>query len=109
VQYHGRARMKFLIPKGAFRPVPRVDSACLHLEIAQEPTVAVSDPELFASVVKAAFGQRRKTLRNSLTALAPEAEEALALAGIDPGLRAETLSIGEFARIADSLAGLTAK
>ncbi len=109
VQYHGRARMKFVIPKGAFRPVPRVDSACLHLEIAQEPTVAVSDPELFASVVKAAFGQRRKTLRNSLGALAPEAEEALALAGIDPGLRAEKLSIEDFASIADSLAGLTAK
>ncbi|KKK84808.1 hypothetical protein LCGC14_2779600, partial [marine sediment metagenome] len=52
---------------------------------------------------------RRKTLRNSLGALAPEAEEALALAGIDPGLRAEKLSIEDFASIADSLAGLTAK
>ncbi len=109
VQYHGRARMKFVIPKGAFRPVPRVDSACLHLEIASEPTVKVRDPGLFASVVRAAFGQRRKTLRNSLGALAPEAEEALALANIDTRLRAEMLSIGEFARIADSLAGLTAK
>ena len=109
VQYHGEAKLKFVIPRGAFRPVPRVDSACLHVEITDEPTVSVKDPELFASVVKAAFGQRRKTLRNSLGSLAPEAEDALKAVGIDPGLRAERLSIEEFALISDSLGSLIEK
>ena len=106
VQYHGRARLKFVIPRGAFRPVPRVDSACLHVEVADSPTVEVKDPDLFASVVKASFGQRRKTIKNSLGSLAPEAQEALVAAGIDPGLRAEMLSIKEFALVADALYGL---
>ena len=106
VQYHGRARLKFVIPRKAFRPVPRVDSACLHVEVADSPTVEVKDPDLFASVVKASFGQRRKTIKNSLGSLAPEAQEALVAAGIDPGLRAEMLSIKEFALVADALYGL---
>lgn len=106
VQYHGKAKLKFVIPRGAFRPAPRVDSACLHLEIADSPTVEVKDPDLFASVVKASFGQRRKTIKNSLGSLADEAQEALEAAGIDPGLRAEMLSIEEFARVSDALGTL---
>ncbi len=108
VQYHGAASMKFVIPRGAFRPVPRVDSACLHIDIATKPTVSVPDAELFGSVVKAAFGQRRKTLKNSLKSLSPEAVEALTISNIDPGLRAEVLSIEDFALITKSLAKLHA-
>jgi 16S rRNA (adenine1518-N6/adenine1519-N6)-dimethyltransferase len=105
VQYHGRARLKFVIPRGAFRPRPRVDSACLHVDISGSPTVAVKDEALFRRVVKTAFSQRRKTLRNSLKALAGDSEAALLQAGIDPSLRAETLSIQDFARLADILSG----
>jgi 16S rRNA (adenine1518-N6/adenine1519-N6)-dimethyltransferase len=108
VQYHGKAKSRFVISKGAFRPVPRVDSACLHIEITDTPTVSVKDEQLFKSVVRASFGQRRKTIKNSLGSLFSEAEEALRESDIDPGLRAERLSIEDFARISDSLYTLTA-
>ena len=106
LQYHGEVGMKFVIPRGAFRPVPKVDSACLHIEIAKKPRVEVADEALFKAVVRASFGQRRKTLKNSLGSLDPLAAEALERAGIDPGRRAETLSINDFARVARELSGL---
>jgi len=103
VQYHGRPRMAFVIPRGAFRPVPKVDSSCLHMEIRQRPAVSVRDEELFFRVMRAAFSQRRKTLRNSLRPLGGDMEGALKAAGIEPGRRAETLGMEDFARLADVL------
>jgi len=98
------ARLAFGVPPGAFRPPPQVDSAVLHLRVRPEPPVPVDDPARFRHVVLAAFGQRRKSLANSLAAgLGIGAERARALvagAGIDPTRRAETLSLAEFARIA---------
>lgn len=93
----------FIVPPGAFRPVPKVDSAVVRLVPLGARKPALADAALFARVVAAAFAQRRKTLRNALSALADAA--ALAAAGIDPGARGETLAVGDFVRLANHLAG----
>ena len=102
------ARLAFSVPPGAFSPPPQVDSAVLHLVTHRAPPVPVADPARFATVVRAAFGQRRKSLANSLAAgLSLGAERARRLceaASIDPGRRAETLSLAEFARLAATAA-----
>jgi 16S rRNA (adenine1518-N6/adenine1519-N6)-dimethyltransferase len=100
-------RLAFPVPPGAFSPPPQVDSAVLHLRPHREPPVPLPDPRRFAAVVRAAFGQRRKSLANALAAgLAVPAETArdrCQAAGIDPGRRAETLSLAEFAHLALAL------
>ena len=80
----------FIVPPGAFRPVPQVDSAVARLVPLGAATPHIADPALFARVVAAAFGQRRKTMRNALASICDAA--ALASAGIDPGARGETLA-----------------
>jgi len=105
VQYRAVAEKKFGIPKEAFRPVPKVDSAVLHFVIRDEPPVSLKDEEMFSRVVRTAFSQRRKTLANSLKPLTRDVRERLQEADIDPGRRPETLSMKEFAAIADILAG----
>jgi len=92
----------FVVPPGAFRPVPNVDSAIARLVPLGPAKPPITDPALFARVVAAAFGQRRKTVRNALSTLCDEA--ALRRIGIDPGLRGETLPVGEFVRLANALA-----
>ncbi len=103
-QVRCRVRLAFPVPPGAFSPPPQVDSAVLHLAPHREPPVPVADPARFATVVRAAFSQRRKSLANALAAgLGVGAERARRLieaVGIDPGRRAETLSLAEFARLA---------
>jgi 16S rRNA (adenine1518-N6/adenine1519-N6)-dimethyltransferase len=103
VQYYAKPALKFIIPKGAFRPVPRVDSAVVHIKILEKPSVTVKDEEFFSKVVKTAFSQRRKMLSNSLRVIRNDIKERLTEAGIDPDRRPETLSIEEFARLADIL------
>ncbi|OGK99555.1 MAG: ribosomal RNA small subunit methyltransferase A [Candidatus Rokubacteria bacterium RIFCSPHIGHO2_12_FULL_73_22] len=106
-QLHWDVRVALRVPPGAFRPPPRVDSAVLHLRALPAPRVAVADERRFERVVRAAFAQRRKTLANALAAglgLPQEAARAtLAAAGVDPGRRAETLTILEFAGVAQRL------
>lgn len=105
VQYHAMPEMQFIIPKEAFRPVPKVDSAVLYMKILERPSVEVRDEEMFFRVVKTAFSQRRKTLSNSLKGLGENIKGLLGAASIDPGRRPETLSLEEFARLSDSLGG----
>jgi 16S rRNA (adenine1518-N6/adenine1519-N6)-dimethyltransferase len=105
VQYLAHAELKFMIPKEAFRPVPKVDSALLHIKTLDRPSVSVRDEKMFSRVVKTAFSHRRKTLANSLKSLGDEMREKLIACGIDPGRRPETLSMGEFAKLADFLTG----
>lgn len=93
----------FTVPAGAFRPAPKVESAVARLVPLGAARPRIADEALFARVVAAAFGQRRKTLRNALAAIA--GEEALRDAGIDPGARGETLAVGDFVRLANRLAG----
>jgi 16S rRNA (adenine1518-N6/adenine1519-N6)-dimethyltransferase len=97
-------RLAFSVPPGAFSPPPQVESAVIHLEPHREPPVPIADPSRFGAVVRAAFSQRRKSLANALAAgLAISADRARRLArqaGIDPGRRAESLSLADFARLA---------
>jgi len=92
----------FTVPPGAFRPAPKVESAVARLTPLHARKPPIADATLFARIVTAAFGQRRKTLRNALSALADAA--TLENASIDPGARGETLSVGDFVRLANVLA-----
>jgi len=98
-----RVARLFAVPAGAFRPVPKVDSAVVRLVPLGEKKPDIADVALFGRIVAAAFGQRRKTMRNALSTICDEA--ALRRAGIDPGARGETLAVGEFVRLANALAG----
>jgi 16S rRNA (adenine1518-N6/adenine1519-N6)-dimethyltransferase len=95
--------LAFTVAPGAFSPPPQVDSAVIHLRARATPPVPIADPKRFNAVVRAAFGQRRKNLANALAAglgLSIDRARALAAsAGIDPGRRAETLSLSEFASL----------
>jgi 16S rRNA (adenine1518-N6/adenine1519-N6)-dimethyltransferase len=117
VQMYGRPKLVCRVGSGAFVPPPRVQSAVVAIEPYDKGAARVTgvDERSFSLVVHAAFNQRRKTLRNALTAglsgseraddaaqakSAARAVTALERAGIDPGRRGETLSVEEFAEIA---------
>jgi len=102
LQARFRVERLFLVPAGAFRPAPKVESAVTHLVPLRESRPWIVDEALFARIVAAAFGQRRKTMRNALKTLASEAE--LERVGIAPGARGETLSVADFVRLANALA-----
>jgi 16S rRNA (adenine1518-N6/adenine1519-N6)-dimethyltransferase len=91
------------VPPQSFRPAPKVDSAIVRMIPVPADKIVVKDEALYAKVVAAAFGQRRKTLRNTLRDYLAEAE--FSQLGIDPQLRAENLGVGEFTRIANHLSG----
>ncbi len=96
-----RATRLFDVGPGAFRPAPRVWSAVLRFEVLSQPPPWAAGPH-YGAVVAAAFGQRRKTLRNGLAGLLSAGQ--IAAAGIDPGARAETLAPEQFGRLAQILA-----
>jgi 16S rRNA (adenine1518-N6/adenine1519-N6)-dimethyltransferase len=102
LQARFRVERLFVVPPGAFRPVPLVDSAIARLTPLGGARLKIDDEALFARVVAAAFGQRRKTLRNALKSLATEA--VLEREGILPGARGETLAVSDFVRLANALA-----
>ncbi len=89
----------FNVPPGCFNPPPKVDSAVVRLIPLAEAERPCRNPERFATLVALAFGQRRKTLRNTLKGMVDAA--TFAALGIDPGRRGETLSVAEFAALAD--------
>ncbi|HET7580821.1 MAG TPA: 16S rRNA (adenine(1518)-N(6)/adenine(1519)-N(6))-dimethyltransferase RsmA [Bacillales bacterium] len=113
VQYYAEAETVLNVPKSAFLPNPNVDSAVLRLDLRPEPAVRVNDEEFLFKVVRASFGQRRKTIFNNLThnlfhkKLKEDVRDCLEKAGIDPSRRAETLSIAEFARLSEALEPLS--
>ncbi len=96
-----QARIVFDVPRQAFTPPPKVTSSVVHLVPRAAPLPA--DVKTLGRVTQAAFGQRRKMLRQSLKALG--GEDLLARAEIDPTRRPETLSVEEFVRLANALAG----
>lgn len=87
---------------GAFLPPPRVDSAVLMIHPRPEPLVELKDPDAYLKMVRAAFQQRRKTLLNGLSSIAPKdtLRAWFAELGIDPGARAETLTPAQFGALA---------
>lgn len=87
------------VPPQSFRPAPKVNSAIVRMIPLPQDEILVADEGRFSEIVTAAFGQRRKTLRNTLKGHFTDADfEQL---GIDPGLRAENLGVAEFARMAN--------
>jgi 16S rRNA (adenine1518-N6/adenine1519-N6)-dimethyltransferase len=94
----------FKVPPGAFRPAPKVDSAVVRLLPRAPSDIGIDDPAGFAQVVRAAFGQRRKTLRNALSAVADSA--LIEAAGLRPDARAEQLSVADFIRLANRHAAI---
>ena len=109
-QFYCEVRRAFRVPPTCFRPKPRVGSAVVVLTPLAKPRVSVTDEAFFFRVVRAGFAHRRKALLNSLRDEgfegAPTAA-ALEQAGIDPRRRAETLSLAEFAALADALLSLS--
>jgi 16S rRNA (adenine1518-N6/adenine1519-N6)-dimethyltransferase len=100
-QYYCQAESLFHVPPGAFNPPPKVHSAIIRLTPHLAPPVTVADHKLFEDVVRQAFSQRRKTLRNTLKKLI-SAEQLIEL-GIDPVERPEQITIEQYARISNLL------
>ena len=100
LQAYCRVTGLFKVPPGAFRPPPKVDSAVVRLVPKLSDEIGIHDRARFAAIVRAAFGQRRKTLRNALSGVCP-ADDLLA-AGIDPQTRAEQLAVADFVRLANA-------
>jgi 16S rRNA (adenine1518-N6/adenine1519-N6)-dimethyltransferase len=102
--WYVKTRRAGSVPRSVFWPVPNVDSALVAFDRQESPTTTATRREVFA-VIDAAFAQRRKALRGALTGWAGSpmlAEQALRSAGIDPTVRGETLTVADFARIAES-------
>lgn len=101
VQYYCDTEIVAKVPRHLFVPQPNVDSIVIALRVRPERKYKVDDEDLYFKVVKAAFGQRRKTLLNSISSMGnlakDQVKEALEEAGIDPKRRGETLSLDEFA------------
>ncbi|MGD8192549.1 16S rRNA (adenine(1518)-N(6)/adenine(1519)-N(6))-dimethyltransferase RsmA [Brevibacillus ginsengisoli] len=111
-QFYAEAEVAMIVPASVFVPKPNVDSAVLKLSIRQEPAVVVRDERLFFRLVRASFGQRRKTLLNNLMSNFAGKEQkdvilqALESVGIDPSRRGETLSIEEFGKLSNAFGDL---
>ena len=109
VQFYTEPRIAFDVPPSAFLPSPEVTSSVIVCDVRQSPAVEVADDKFFFRVVRAAFGQRRKTLVNSLAGAGFTRElllRALEISNIDPQRRAETLSLEDFAALSNNLKSL---
>lgn len=101
LSYYAEAQMLFVVGPEAFNPPPKIDSAIVRLVPHAVPPVELKQPELLGLIVKTSFSQRRKTLRNNLKKLMDAS--TIEKLGIDPGIRAEQLTLEEFARLANAL------
>ena len=107
-QYYAQPEILFDVPPSCFIPQPKVTSAILHLTVRTEPVCPVKDEKVFFKVVRGSFAQRRKTLVNGLSSVfgnlgKDRLAEILESCGFPANVRGETLSIPEFARIADAI------
>lgn len=107
VQFYCDTEIVAKVPRHLFVPQPNVDSIVIALRVRPERKYKVEDEDLFFKIVKASFGQRRKTLLNSLTSMGildkTDISAVLSVAGIDEKRRGETLSLEEFARLSDCM------
>lgn len=110
VQFYTEAKTVMVVPKTVFVPQPNVDSAVIKLTVRETPAVSVDNDTFFFQLIRASFGQRRKTLMNNLMNNLPDGkkhkaiiEEALVTAEVDGKRRGESLSIDEFARLSNVL------
>lgn len=106
VQVYGSARPVLSIPAGSFYPIPKVDSTAVRVDLFTQPAIPAERLNLFFRLAKAGFSQKRKTLRNALSAglhlPAEKIEHIISASGIDPRRRAETLNITEWAELTNS-------
>lgn len=102
LQYRFEMERLFLVPPGAFNPAPKVESAVVRMVPRPRAALAATDEALLEKIVKSAFAQRRKMLRNTLRAWL--SEEDWGALGIEPTRRAEELAVGDYLRIANRLA-----
>ena len=107
-QYYAQPELLFDVPAGCFLPQPKVTSAVISLRVRRERNWDILDQDVFFRLVRASFAMRRKKLSNGLASGFPElgkagAAEVIAAAGFDANVRGETLSIPEFARIANEI------
>ncbi len=108
VSYHADANIMFTVPAGAFIPAPKVESAVVRLDILDKKKVQVSDEKLFFRIIKASFGQRRKTLVNSISNSCPEFSKDLIKStlmhiGKSENVRGEALDIEDFSQVCNFL------
>ena len=105
LQYYCACKILFEIKRNSFKPAPNVDSCFLSLEFREKPLVSVRDEGMLFKLIRTAFNQRRKTLRNSLDGLVPsdKLNNFLQESGIDKNIRPEDLSLQQFARLSNSL------
>ena len=107
VSYFAKAEKLFHVSKGSFVPSPKVDSSVIRLTVRDKPPIDVDDERKFFRLVRAAFGQRRKTAANSISAglniLKSDVEKALTAAGFDPAVRAESFTLEDFAAVYKNL------
>lgn len=107
VHYYSDPQLLFHVSRGSFMPAPNVDSAVIQLKVKKEPDYPVANKSFFFSVVKAAFGQRRKTIYNSLSHGLGFPKETVAKAieksGLTNSLRAENLTLEQFVNLANCL------
>lgn len=107
VQYRADTNIAMIVPNTVFMPRPKVDSAVVELKILPEPKIRVRDERMLFAVIRASFGQRRKTILNGLSKNLNISKdiinESLVYAGIPPGIRGEDLTLEEFGRISDEI------
>lgn len=107
VSYYAHSRMMFTAAPGSFYPAPKVTSAVVRMELRREPAVRVTDEQAYFALIRAAFGQRRKTAANAIASgLALPKDDvtaAIAAAGFDARVRPEALTLEDFARIQQAL------
>ena len=109
VQYYTDAHIVMDVPPRAFMPAPEVTSAVIVCRVRETPSVCPTDEKLFFRLVRAAFGQRRKTLLNALTGAGLTKElcrAGLAAAGLAASIRGEQLSLADFARLSDAVGAI---
>lgn len=111
VNYYSTPQLLFNVSAGSFMPAPKVDSAVIRLDILEEPRVQLKNEKLFFRIIKSAFGQRRKTLSNSLSSglSLPKGDiiNALETADVPANYRAEQLTMQQLADIANAVAQIT--
>lgn len=109
INYYSVPQKLFDVPPSCFFPRPEVYSTVIHLQRQSKPGVDVKSREMLFKVIKASFGQRRKTLQNGLFnsgvfgKTKQEIADCITACGIDPGCRGETLTLAEFGKLSDKL------
>ena len=107
VQFRADTKIAMIVPSTVFMPRPKVDSAVIELNILKEPRIKVQDEKMLFNVIRGSFGQRRKTILNSISSNLNYPKDVLKIvlekANINPGIRGEALSLEEFGRISDEM------